>query len=167
MDRDLLLDCMSYLWTLSQRADDYWLHVASLEKEEAISYFNSLIKYPTQLGSLFGRLEKEESEKIYNTLHALKTRMNVKPSFFEISLWAILVDVKSTTMRREFFRLALEVDINSRRMIGAPSEMSTEALHNYIELAKKYISLSKHIHPAFSHSDHLQTTPAKKELASG
>jgi hypothetical protein len=165
--RDLLLDCMSYLWTVSRRAEDYWIYVGSLEKDEALSYFNSLTKYPTQIGSLFGKLTKDEGKKIFSTLLTLNTRKNIKPGFFECSLWAILIDVKSSVMRREFFRIALELDGFSRRMLGSPGDMTEEMLLNYIDLAKKYISLSKHVHPAFSHSEQAKTTYTKKEVTTG
>src|SRR5688572_20585227 len=119
--RELLLDCMSYLWFLSKRAEDYWHQVASLESEEALSYFNSLTRYPTQIGSLFGQLQQTENSKIYNALVVLTNRAHsISPSFFETSLWAAIIDVKSTTMRREFFRLSLEVDTLSRRLVGSP-----------------------------------------------
>ena len=162
--KELVLDCMSYLWTLSKRAEDYWQHVASMEREEALSYFHSLVKYPTQLGTLFGQMSREEQTKIYNCLQTMTLRSPaVTPGFFELSLWATLIDVKSSAMRREFFRLALAVDSFSRRLMGASSEMRDEELLQYIELAKKYISLSKHIHPAFSHSDRLLAPAVKKE----
>lgn len=165
--RELLLDCMSYLWVLSKRAEDYWHQVASMEREEALSYFSSLVRYPTQLGSLFGQLSKEESAKIFNSLVVLGSRPHsIAPSFFETSLWAAIIDIKSTTMRREFFRLSLEVDMFSRRLVGSPSTLSEKELISYIELAKKYISLSKHIHPAFSHSDRSAVIP-KKEVSTG
>lgn len=164
--RDLLLDCMSYLWTLSKRAEDYWHQVASMEREEALSYFSSLAKYPTQLGSLFGQMSREEHSKIYNSLVTLTHRPNsVAPSFFETSLWAAVIDVKSTTMRKEFFRLSHQVDTLSRRLVGSPSELSNVELENYMELAKKYISLSRHIHPAFSHSDRTLPPALKKDLS--
>lgn len=164
--RDLLLDCMSYLWTLSKRAEDYWHQVASMEHEEALSYFSSLIKHPTQLGSLFGQMSRDESTKIYNSLVVLTHRpSSLQPSFFETSLWAAIIDVKSTTMRREFFRLSLEVDVLSRRLVGSSSELSEAELTSYLELTKKYISISRHIHPAFSHSDRSLPNIEKKEYA--
>lgn len=164
--RGLLLDCMSYLWTLSKRAEDYWHQVACMEHEEALSYFSSLVKHPTQLGSLFGQMSRDESSKIYNSLSLLTHRsVSISPSFFETSLWACIIDVKSTTMRKEFFRLSLEVDMLSRRLVGASNELTDAELENYLELAKKYISLSRHIHPAFSHSDRSLPSSQKKEVA--
>ncbi len=166
--KKLILDCMSYLWSLSKRSEDYWHYVGSFEQEEAFSYFSSLIKHPTQLGVVFGQLSREEHSKVYNTLVAMTARhLSVKPGFFEISLWAILIDVRSTAMRREFLRLAIEVDALSRRIVGAPSEMFEKELTHYIELAKKYVSISKHIHPAFAHSDQTHAPALKKDLATG
>lgn len=163
--RDLLLDCMSYLWFLSKRNEDYWHQVASLEREEALSYFSSLTKHPTQLGSLFGQMSHDENSKVYNSLLSLSLRPTLStPSFFEISLWASLIDIKSTTMRREFFRLSWQVDHLSRRLVGSSNELSIEELNNYIELSKKYISISKHIHPAFSHSDRIFAAPIFKGI---
>jgi len=167
-ERELLLDCLSYLWTLSKRAEDYWMQVASLEREESLSYFSSLVQHPTQMGALFSQLSKEEHEKIYHSLQVITQRAaSVRPGFFEISLWATIIDVRSTAMRKEFFRMSLALDALSRRLVGAPSELNDSDLIHYLDLAKKYISLSKHIHPAFSHSDHAPNPVSKKELATG
>jgi len=166
--RELLLDSMSYLWGISKKTEDYWQQVAAFEWEEALSYFSSLIKHPTQLGALFGQLTRDEFSKIYNSLQSLTLRpRSQSPSFFEISLWAALIDVKSSAMRREFFRLALELDHLSRRIVGAPSEIYDQEIIHYMELSKKFFSISKHIHPAFSHSNQKHPQSLKKELATG
>ena len=166
--RELLLDCMSYLWGISKKTEDYWEQVAALEWEEALSYFSSLLSHPTQLGMLFGQLSKDEFSKIQTTLQILCDRpRSQSPHFFEIMLWSSLIDIRSSVTRREVFRLALELDSLSRKLVGVSSEIRDEDLLHYQELAKRFISLSKHIHPAFSHSNHKHPQSLKKELATG
>jgi hypothetical protein len=76
--------------------------------------------------------------------------------------------MKSQTLRREVFRTALKLDQLSRKMIGSPIDMSLKELSEYLDLSKKFIALSKHIHPAFSHSDLPMTSSMiKKEAARG
>ena len=52
--RELLLDCLNQLWSLSRKAEDYWKHVASLEWEEGLSFFSSLLKHPQHIENYFG-----------------------------------------------------------------------------------------------------------------
>lgn len=167
--RELLLDCLSQLWALSRKAEDYWKHVASLEWEESLSFFSSLVRHPLYIENYFGSVSQEEKKKIRDSFEFILNKpRSQNPGFFHIALWSCLIEMKSQTFRREVFRTVYILDQLSRKMIGSPSDMSSKELVNYLELSKKFISLSKHIHPAFSHSD--LPTPArisKKEAAEG
>ncbi len=152
--RETLLDCLSALWSLSKKSEDYWRHVASFEWEEALSYFSSLQKYPEQIDNLFGLIHVEEKEQILKLLASLThKKRSQQPSFLEISLWACLIEAKSASMRREWFYAAYEIDLLSRHIVGAPSELSLKDLEHYLKKSARYVSLSKHLHPAFDYSE--------------
>jgi hypothetical protein len=167
--RELLLDCLNQLWSLSRKAEDYWKHVASLEWEEGLSFFSSLLKHPQHIENYFGRISQEESKKIRDSFEFILNKPRSQNlGFFQISLWACLIEMKSQTLRREVFRTALILDQLARKMIGSPIDMTTKELSEYMELSKKFTSLSKHIHPAFSHSDFpIAPQTSKKEAAGG
>jgi|AACY02.5.fsa_nt_gi hypothetical protein len=167
--RELLLDCLSQLWALSRKAEDYWKQVASLEWEEGLSFFSSLLKHPQHIENYFGKISQEENQKIKDSFELILNKpRSQNPGFFQISLWASLIEMKSQTLRREVFRTALILDQLSRKMIGSPIDMTAKELSDYLELSKKFTSLSKHIHPAFSHSDFpLSPQSSKKEAAEG
>ena len=167
--RELLLDCLSQLWALSRKTEDYWKHIASLEWEEGVSFFSSLLKYPTHIENYFGSISSEESQKILSSFESILNKpRSQNPGFFQITLWASMIEIKSQTFRREVFRTTLRLDHLSRKMIGSPIDMSTKELEEYLELSKKFTSLSKHIHPAFSHSDFpVSINNNKKEAAEG
>lgn len=162
--RETLLDCLSALWSLSKKSDDYWRQVASFEWEESLSYFSSILKNPEQIENLFGLVPHLEKEKILKLLNSLimKSRSQ-QPSFLEISLWACLIEAKSATMRREWFFTAHEIDTLSRQLVGSPSELSEETLHLYLNRAQRYVSLSKHLHPSFDFSESIFTP--KRDVA--
>ena len=167
--RELLLDCLSQLWALSRKAEDYWKHVASLEWEESLTLFSSLLKHPQQIENIFGILSEEENKKLKDLFDSILNRpRSQSPGFFHVAVWASVIEVKSQTLRREIFRAALILDQLSRKMIGSPIDMSSKELTHYLDLSKRFMSLSKHIHPAFSHSDlPMPTNVSKKEAAGG
>jgi hypothetical protein len=151
--RDLFLDCLNHLWALSKKTEDYWTHVASLEREEALSFFQSLIKHPTQLAVLFTQLSSEDSTKIHNSLFQINQRSSSQvPGFFELSLWASIIELRSSATRHEFFKLAWDLDSLSRKMLGSYADTSAAELESFIVKAKRYMSLSKFVHPSFSHT---------------
>lgn len=152
--QELLLDCINSLWSLSKRVEDYWLQVASLESEECLSLFDSIRRHPAQLQNLFAVIEQDEADKIIKTFGKLiSAPRGQTPGFFEISLWAAVIEAKSPTFRKEIFRLAMDIDYLSRKLIGSPATVSEIEFIDYLELAKKFTALTKHLHPAFSHSD--------------
>jgi hypothetical protein len=167
--RELLLDCLSQLWALSRKAEDYWKQVACLEWEEGLSFFSSLLKHPHHIENYFGNISQEETQRIKISFEFILNKpRSQNPGFFHITLWASLIEMKSQTLRRELFRTALVLDRLSRKLIGSPIDMSNKDLSEYLELSKKFISLSKHIHPAFSHSDFaVSPSVIKKEAAEG
>jgi hypothetical protein len=167
--RELLLDCLSHLWALSRKTEDYWKNVASLEWEESYSFFSSLVRNPVYIENYFGSVSDDEKKKIRDSFEFILNKpRSQNPGFFQIALWSCLIEMKSQTLRKEVFRTAFILDQLSRKMIGSPSDMSSKELNHYLELSKKFISLSKHIHPAFSHSDlPIPGSISKKEAAEG
>ena len=164
--KDLLLDCLSSLWAISKRSDDYWRHVASMEWEECLSYFSSILKYPTQVENLFGSLSHEEKDKILIILDSITHKNRSRPlSFLEICTWAAIVDARSASLRKEWFSCVYTLDRMSRNLVGAPSELSEEQLYAYLNLCKRYNSLCKHLHPAFDFSRDITVSAPKREAA--
>jgi len=164
--RDIVLDCLSNLWTLSKRSDDYWRQVASLEWEESLSYFSSLTQNPGQLENLFGALNFDEKDRIFHILDSITQKNRSQtPGFLEISLWAALIEAKSAPIRKEWFLVSSEIDKLSRQLVGAPSELEIQNLHRYLELSRRYMTLSKHLHPAFDFSRDISPSPQKREIA--
>ena len=160
--RELLLDSLNQLWRISKQSEDYWQEVALLEWEEGVCYFDCLARSPPHLQELFGQLNAIEIKAVTSGIAKLAQSQRAQtPGFFEIILWACVVEAKSPAFRQEIVKHAIALDTLSRKILGAASQIKEFEFSNYVVISEKFIRLAKHLHPAFAHSEGVLPTRHK------